>query len=328
MQYKSIKGYNGVAQLGILLVFIGAGLILATIVQAIIAFQMVPANTSFSNLNSALQTAFKNPNNIGYIRLLQIMGTFCLLFVPVMLYSLICNGKDMFWLGFNKYFSIKQIALGFVIIFTANIMAGPMQDLTEKSLAHFPAINDIAKNMENAYNDQVNMLSHLNGVADLLLAIVIMAFLPALFEELFFRGAIQQLLSKWWKKPMFAIIVTSLIFSLIHMSIYLFLSRVVLGFALGWMYHTTKNIWVNTIAHFLNNTIAVFQMYVMSNTKNNIDVSKLDPKIPWWLGIFALLILVYLFMALRKQSVHNIISIEEKEQKLIEETQQQSFSLH
>ncbi len=322
MQYKSIKGYNGVAQLGILLVFVGAGLILATIIQAIIAFQMVPASTSFVNLNLALQTAFKNPDNIGYIRLMQIMGTFSILFVPVIFYTIICNGKNMFWLGFNKYFSIKQIALGFAIIFTANMLAGPMQDLSEKVLSYYPSINTVAKNLENAYNDQVNMLSHLQGAADFFLALVIMAFLPALFEEMFFRGALQQLLSKWWKQPLAAIIVTSVIFSMIHMSIYLFLSRLVLGFALGWMYHATKNIWVNTIAHFLNNAMAVIQMYIMSGTKNKIDVSKLDPKIPWWLGVFSLLFLVYLFTALRKQSEHNKVRMEQKEQELLEEYQQ------
>lgn len=104
-----------------------------------------------------------------------------------------------------------------------------------------------------------------------------MAFFPALFEEVFFRGALQNLLVRWWKAPLLAIVVTSFIFSFIHLSVYLFISRALLGFILGLLYYRTKNIWVNVIAHFLNNVIAVTQLFVMSNQKEKMDISKLEP---------------------------------------------------
>jgi membrane protease YdiL (CAAX protease family) len=144
-----------------------------------------------------------------------------------------------------------------------------------------------------------------------------MAFFPALFEELFFRGVMQNLFIKWWKKPMLAIIITSIIFSLIHMSIYLFLSRIVLGFVLGLMFYKTRNIWVNTIAHFLNNAIAVLQMYAMSQSKSKIDVSKLDPKFDWWMGLVALVVLYFLFKFLDRHSEENKMKIYTKEQALL-----------
>ena len=62
------------------------------------------------------------------------------------------------------------------------------------------------------------------------LILVVMAFFPALFEEIFFRGAMQELLERWWKKPLLAVIFTSIVFSLIHMSVYLFLSRFMASF--------------------------------------------------------------------------------------------------
>ena len=109
------------------------------------------------------------------------------------------------------------------------------------------------------------------------------------------------------------------------MSIYLFISRFVLGFALGMMYHTTKNIWVNTIAHFLNNTIAVFQMYMLSNAKEKIDVSKLDPKVDWWVGVIALVVLIMLFIFLKKNSKKEVDTIESLECDLITEQQQSTI---
>jgi hypothetical protein len=300
-----------------ILCFVGLGLILTTILQVVIGFQIAPPGTPLDKMSEAMLEAMKKPENLGAIRLMQVLSTFFLFFVPAMLFSFVCNGKNLFWLGFNKYFNVFQILLGFLIIFTANIMAGPLQELSEKIVIHFPKLNNVAKSLENAYNDQIIMLSHLSGIGDFISALIIMAFFPALFEELFFRGAIQTLLVKWWKKPLLAIIVTSVVFSLIHMSVYLLLSRIVLGFVLGWMFHQTKNIWINTIAHFLNNAIAVSQMYVLSFRKEKIDISKLDTQVDWWVGIIAIVVLFALFKFLNRYTEKNRMKIIAKEQSFL-----------
>ena len=325
MQYKSNKGFNGMGQLGILLLFIGVGLIIASIVQYIIAMAIVPPNTSLTNLEAAMKIAMSEPKNINAIRILQALFTCFLFFIPAAFYSWVCNGKNYFWLGFNKHINLFQIMTGFLIIFTANLLAGPLQEFSEIIVAHFPSLDSIAKNMENAYNEQVLIISHLNGIPDLFIALILMAFLPALFEEVFFRGAFQSLLIKWWKQPLLAILFTSLLFSLIHMSVYLFISRAILGFVLGMMFYKTKNIWVNIIAHFLNNAIVVASMYSMSNSKNKIDVSKLDSKVEWWAAIIAFFVLIILFVFLKRYSEKNTIKISTTEQKLTEINNAASF---
>ncbi|MEO8771418.1 MAG: CPBP family intramembrane glutamic endopeptidase [Ferruginibacter sp.] len=326
MEYKSVKGYTGAAQLGFLFVFLGLGFILAGIAQLMISYQMVPAGTSFANLPDAILLAIKDPKNVFYSRLLQISGTFFLLFIPAVICSWISNGINRFWLGFNPYLNVYQVLLGFLIMFTANIMASPLEELTKAIIVHFPSLDASAKSLEATYNDQVVALSNLKSWPEFLVALVIMAFLPALFEELFFRGAVQNLFVKWWKQPLVAIIVTSLLFSLIHGSIYLFLSRAVLGFVLGLLYYKTKNIWINVIAHFLNNAIALAQLFSMSNSKEPLDISKIDPKIDWWFGIIAIGVLFFLFRFLSRYSVKNIFKINAKEQLLIAETSSYPFA--
>ena len=317
MQYKSVKGFTGMGQLGILLVFLGLGFILAGSAQLIIGMQVIPKGTSFNNMGDAMMKALMEPQYVGYARLAQVMGTFLLLFVPAVLYSWISNGRNKFWLGFNSYLNVYQVLIGFVIIFVANILAAPLEDLSKVIITHFSSLATMAKNLENAYNDQVVALSNLKSLPEFIMAIFIMAFFPAFFEEVFFRGAVQNLLVRWWKAPLLAIIVTSLFFSLIHMSIYLFLSRAILGFVLGMLYHKTKNIWVNVIAHFLNNAIAVTQLFVMSNQKEKIDVSKLDPKLPWWIGFAAFVFLFFLFKLLNKYSFRNREKINAQEQLML-----------
>lgn len=316
MQYKSVKGYSGAGQLGILLVFLGLGLIITSIVQLAIISMILPSDVSASNLSGAVTDVLLKPENIASARLAQVAGTFFLMFIPTVLYSLIVNGKNPLWLGFSKYVNAKQLALGFLIMFLASMMASPLSDLSKLIVANFPDLNSIAKNMEETYNQQVVALSNLKSLPEFLMALVIMAFLPALFEEMFFRGAIQNLFVKWWKKPLLAIFVTAIIFSLVHMSVYLFLSRMVLGFILGLLYYRTKNIWVNVVAHFLNNAIAVTQLYFVSSTKKAIAVNDLDPEVPWWLAIAAVIALYYVFILLRKVSEKNRSFIVVKEETL------------
>lgn len=319
MEYRSVKGMNGWGQLGILLVFTGAGFILAGILQIAIAWQLVPSGLPMDKMGEAMVKALLKPENITYSRIAQVSGTFLLLFMPAYAYMRICHGKNKFWLGFNKHINARQIVLGFFLIFLANIVANPLEDLSKSMLANFPSLNAMGMRMEDAYTEQVMALSNLKSWGEFFMAIVIMAFFPALFEEIFFRGAVQTLLERWWKKPLLAVLATSLLFSLIHMSVFLFLSRAVLGFVLGLMYQRSKNLWVNIIAHFLNNTVAVIQLFWISRHAQKIEVDKLDPKLPLWGALLGLGFTVGLFILFEKFSVKNRTQIAFEEQNLLDQ---------
>jgi membrane protease YdiL (CAAX protease family) len=318
MQYRSVKGISGWGQLGILVAFSGLGFLLAAVVQLFIGMQLVPSGLPADKMAEAIMKAMMLPENVGHARLAQVLGTFFLLFVPATLYFIICHGRNRFWFGFNKHINGWQILIGFFIIFLANIIAAPLADISKNLLSHMPGLNAMAQKMEAAYSDQVTALSNLKSWPEFLMALVIMAFFPALFEEVFFRGALQNLLVRWWKAPLLGIIVTSILFSIIHMSLYLFLSRAVLGFVLGLMYQRSKNLWVNIIAHFLNNAIALAQLFWWSRHNTKVDLDKLDPKVSVWLGLVAVAICYALFLLFEKRSAKNRQLVELKEAALLE----------
>jgi membrane protease YdiL (CAAX protease family) len=133
-----------------------------------------------------------------------------------------------------------------------------------------------------------------------------LAILPAVFEEVLFRGAVQNLFSRWWKAPILAIVVTSLLFSAVHFSVYSFLSRAALGFVLGWMYYRTGNIWLNIIAHAVNNAAAITALYITRLNDSTADLSKADPKLPLWLGIISLAAVYVLFIVFERVSKKQI----------------------
>lgn len=136
------------------------------------------------------------------------------------------------------------------------------------------------------------MLSSPWGVIGVVLSVCLM---PALFEELIFRGLILQgLASKF--KPFFAIFLSSLAFSLMHMSPAQTIHQFLLGMALGYIVLATKSIWSGTLLHFFNNLWAVILEALLYK---NFNIPFIDNTIFIYLGgiIFALLGLVAFFLA-------------------------------
>lgn len=318
VQYRSVKGFTGWGQLGILFAFTGLGFILAGLVQLGIGLYLIPAHVPDGQKGDEILKAMLRPENVGYARLVQVLGTFFLMFIPPLLFLLVCHGRNWFWLGFNRHINYQQILIGFLLIFFANVIAGPLADLSKNVLSHFPAWDAMARKLEEGYSDQVASLSNLKSWGEFFVAIFIMAFFPALFEELFFRGTIQNLLERWWKMPVLALVVTSVFFSFFHMSVYLFLSRLVLGIVLGLMYQRSKNIWVNIVAHFLNNSIALIQLFWFTRHGQKIDADKLDPQMPAWVGLVGAGITIALFIAFEKLSAKNRRQIAFEEMNLLE----------
>jgi membrane protease YdiL (CAAX protease family) len=92
----------------------------------------------------------------------------------------------------------------------------------------------------------------------------IVGLLAPLSEELVFRGAILRELLKWKENPWIGIIISAMLFSLVHMNPVQMPHAFLVGILLGWLYYRTDSIIPGVIWHWVNNTIA----YVMYNLTN------------------------------------------------------------
>lgn len=313
-QFKSPKGHSGWLQLVILLALVLGGFILAGVVQ--IGFYKAMGVKDLVN-KAEIMAQTMNPKNAQILQWMQFVSFFLMLFIPSLLFLRISYGKRLFWGGSNKHFNGKQIALAFFIILTTSYFAQPLQTVTESVLKFLPKLNAMSKELENDYNSLVTALSNLSGVGSYLLGLIILALLPAVFEELFFRGVIQTLFVKWWRKPILAILVTSVIFSMVHLSILLFLPRLVLGYILGLLFYLSKNIWVNIAAHFINNALALSVMFF---SKQSLEqVAKTEKGLPVWSMFISLTVLGVMLHYFIKASRNKVSAINEQELKLLSE---------
>ena len=101
----------------------------------------------------------------------------------------------------------------------------------------------------------------MKSINDLITMLVILAILPAIAEEVFFRGVLQRLFIQITRRPWIGIIITAMIFSALHGQFLGFIPRLVLGIVLGALYWYSGSIYPGMIAHFLNNAVQVILVY-------------------------------------------------------------------
>lgn len=99
-----------------------------------------------------------------------------------------------------------------------------------------------------------------DSILRFMLNLVVMALLPALCEEMFFRGTVQR-----YMYPIIgthaAVWITAILFSAIHFQFFGFIPRAVMGAILGYTYLYSRSLWVPIAAHFANNALVVAVMF-------------------------------------------------------------------
>lgn len=283
------------SQLGIFLGLTGGGLIISALISLLIWLMM--EGTAFPRTaEEILQPKYYNVNMV-----LQAVSTLFIFWIPVYFFALICYHKPGRYLGYNFHFTSKQLFMVMGILLLTFPLSGALADLNKiLPIPEYWALK--FKAAEAAREAQEAALIQINSFPRYIISLFIIAFLPALFEETFFRGGMQNLLTRWFNGPWLAIIVTSIIFSLIHLSYYGFIVRFGLGVILGLIFYYSGSLWLSILFHFLFNGIQVTVLYFL--TKSGVKpISKAEPDFPLWMGIFALFLLIYLFMMYKRISI-------------------------
>jgi membrane protease YdiL (CAAX protease family) len=156
---------------------------------------------------------------------------------------------------------------------------------------------------ENANGMLENILS-IKGPASLMMAIFMVGALPAIGEELFFRGILQKLFIQIFKSAWPGIIFTGFLFSAFHMQFLGFLPRMALGIILGALYWYSGSILTSMLGHFIFNTINILLIY--------LKLADLDSKsgagmVFSLIGLVCLILVVFLLNYLRKKSTTTYI---------------------
>ena len=93
--------------------------------------------------------------------------------------------------------------------------------------------------------------------------IIVIGIVPAIAEELVFRGFLFRKLFDLSGNSNLAIAISALIFALVHFQILNVLPIFIMGYILGYVYFNTRNIIYPMLIHFLYNTTQVILTYYL-----------------------------------------------------------------
>lgn len=290
--------FNPPSRLAILLVLVGAGIIVSSILTGILA--KILLDVPLENLAQAMLL----PENISFSRLLQVFTSFLMMGVPALVLSKITGGDAIKDLGFNDQINIKQVGIVVLMVVTGFFLSGALSELN-RMIPLSAKATELFERFEDRYNQTVMAIGNMKTVSDFIVSLIVMALVPSIFEEMLFRGSLQQVMVSLTRNPVTGILLTSLLFSAIHISFYGFLPRLFLGLMLGYIFYESKNLWLSVIAHFINNAYTLVVMFSLSR-QGKLSTEAFEETYPLYFGLIALAALVFLFILLRKetQQVH------------------------
>lgn len=131
--------------------------------------------------------------------------------------------------------------------------------------------------------------------------IVLAVIMAPIFEEIVFRGIIQKGLINKGMNPATAIIISSVVFGLVHGNPWQFVGAVLLGCVLGLVYHKTKSLLLPILLHAFNNLCSSILIFY-GDSESFADVFRLSEWLVLGIGIILFAVFYYLFT--RKYRVH------------------------
>lgn len=134
--------------------------------------------------------------------------------------------------------------------------------------------------------------------------LLVIAIIPAVGEELLFRGCLQRIFSDWANSFHWGIWISAILFSAIHVQFYGFLPRMILGALFGYLFFLGKSIWIPILAHFFNNASAVVMAYFFQQQGKSLNNIMKPESYSWYLVIVSVIfttLLFWLFIAIARK---------------------------
>lgn len=164
-----------------------------------------------------------------------------------------------------------------------------------------PGLHEWASLKDGENNRMYEVMLGNGSTWDFVLNILLMAAIPALAEELVFRGLILNILNGLFKNIHAAIFVSALIFTSLHLQVYKVLPMMLLAVSFGYLVYWTGSVWTAVIAHFFNNAVTVISLQYFTDGSYE-EVLQQDQDLHWSLVLIAAIGFVLVFRYLNKMA--------------------------
>lgn len=206
-----------------------------------------------------LLTQYANPDAVRLMKYFQVIQSIGLFILPPLLAGFLFTGNSARYLSLDRIPPMKMTGLSVLLFLVMVPLVNGMIAWNES--LKLPEIMAGLEQWMRQTEETAAMLTEAfmktETAGGFLFNVLMIAILPAIGEELVFRGALQRILAGWTRNVHVAVFLSALAFSAMHLQFYGLLPRFFLGMVFGYLFVRTGSLWIPILLHFLNNLAAL-----------------------------------------------------------------------
>lgn len=261
--FKSyLRSFNPRTQLSIFLFIWAAFFILTSLLQSTILQQYGDPSDFKGTISYLIE------HKPSVVKALNAMHSILIFLLPAFLFAYWRQPNPFDYLKLNTKQSPKvwalSILLGMLLIPTLVSLSAIIKDIQ--------LFGALGQDMQASRDQNLQLYMTEKTLMGLLSNLLLLGLLPAICEEFLFRGVLQRLISENFNHKIWAIILPSLAFALLHFSLYEFIPILLGGLFLSLIYHYSQSLKLCILIHFINNGVQVILISVAGGEAVSLNV--------------------------------------------------------
>ncbi len=290
---------NVMLLLGLVLLGMSLGNLLA--MSAIMALSVMQGGMELEDISQMLQNPQQYPNSWWYLMLLQAITHPFTFLIPGVIYWRWSEQHRVEEFVRRPLPSYLLLAISLLIMLV--FMPFNSWIIEWNANLHLPRglhrIEEWMLRKEDEVAAITRFLTDFSTGAELAVALVVIAVIPAVGEEVLFRGIIQRKIFHKIGDMHASIWATAALFSATHLQFYGFVPRMLLGAMMGYMYAWTRNLWTPIFAHFVNNAAIVVIVFLSHHQIIDFNIEKSNSSVSWISALISLILTAGLLLNLK-----------------------------
>ncbi|MEA3478294.1 MAG: CPBP family intramembrane glutamic endopeptidase [Bacteroidota bacterium] len=263
-----------ILQFMMLLAIIFVSLLITTLLGILIGIPFFGTGI-LDNLTSGID--YQDTTMIPLLKYMQIVNQLGLFIIPPLLFAFMMNINIPGYLKLDrKPINLSWLAGGLMVILALPFLHW-LADIN--NAVQFPefmsGLEAWMRESERKAEEMTELFINVDTYPAFLVNLLMIAILPAIGEELLFRGVVLRFLKDWTGKVHLAVILSAFIFASLHFQFYGFLPRLLLGILLGYMFVWSGSLWVPIIVHFINNAMAVLIIFIANRVGRTAELEEI-----------------------------------------------------
>lgn len=258
---------------------------------------------------TALPQIIANPETsqqILFIKFYQFINQIGVFIIPVFIYTFLVSNNSFRYLYIDKKPNTVNLLVLSLVVFSVLPFLNFLGELNQSM--SFPEALSGVENWMLDKEIQAKQLTETflktSSIRGLAFNLLIVALIPAIGEELLFRGLFLKLFKSITRNTHWAVLISAFIFAAIHMQFYGFLPRFFLGLVLGYSFVITQNLWMPIFIHLVNNAASVIVYFLHYNGYLNVPMEDFGAAQSPVYIIGSLLITVWLMVIVYRREGH------------------------